>query len=160
MDLTSVTPGIWERACTAWRLALHAWWAGTPPTEPSSDFLTVPFVRLGGRLIELAGDPAALSDPGSLGLLLTVAVVAVAAFGLVQRDAGRPWERVALVGFLLLFAASPVWDLDVTYLRWANDTVMVGWVLALAASRERLRAFATLTAATFALTAAVWIPFP
>ena len=144
----------------AWRLALHAWWVGTPPTEPSSDFLTVPFVRLGQRLVELLGDPAALSDPGALGLLVTVAVVAVAAFGLAQRDAGRPWERLALLAFLLLFAASPVWDLDVTYLRWANDTVTVGWVLALAASRERVRTFASLTAVAFALTAAVWIPFP
>jgi len=87
--------------------------------------------------------------------------VATAVASLVDRRAGLPHERLALGAAALLFACSPVWDLDVTFLRWANDTVVLGWLLALSArSRDLLRPMTMLSATLWGLTALLWVSFP
>ena len=149
-------------AYATWRAWLLWWWADTPPTGEVDDaFLTPPLLRLGDRLLDVVRDPATLGDSGYLQLLLTLAVVATAVASLVDRRAGLPHERLALGAAALLFACSPVWDLDVTFLRWANDTVVLGWLLALSArSRDLLRPMTMLSATLWGLTALLWVSFP
>ena len=141
----------------AWRLALRGWWGPTPAAAGDVDAAVgVPFVGLARRL----GDLGALDGTGLLQLALALAGVALAATALGDRGAGRPHERLALAGALVLVAATTKWDLDVTFLRWTGDAVALGWLVALDAGTARLRRLAVVTAPLWAITALAWIPAP
>ena len=148
-------------AYAGWRLALRGWWGPTPAAAGDVDAAVgIPFVGLGRQLADLAD----LDGAGLLQLVLALAGVALAATALRDRDAGRPHERLALAGALVLVSATTKWDLDVTFLRWTGDAVVLGWLVALdgahATSTARLRRLAIVTAPLWLITAQAWIPAP
>ena len=149
----------------AWRLALRGWWGPTPAAAGDVDAAVgVPFVGLARQLAHL-GD---LDGTGLLQLALALAGVALAATALLDRPAdhpaGRPHERLALIGALVLVSATTKWGLDVTFLRWTGDAVVLGWLVALDGGRAtgtaRLRRLAMVTAPLWLITAQAWIPAP
>lgn len=144
----------------AWRLALRAWWGPTPASAGDVDAAVgVPLVGLARQLAHLTD----LDGTGLLQLILALAGVALAATALLDRDAGRAHERLALAGALVLVSATTKWDLDVTFLRWTGDAVVLGWLVALDGgdgSTARLRRLAVVTAPLWLITAQAWIPAP
>jgi hypothetical protein len=141
----------------AWRLALRAWWGPTPAAAGDVDAAVgVPFVGLARQLAHLTD----LDGTGLLQLVLALAGVVLAATALLDRDAGRPHERLALAGALVLVSATTKWNLDVTFLRWTGDAVVLGWLVALDGGTARLRRLAIVTAPLWLLTAQAWIPAP
>ena len=61
---------------------------------------------------------------------------------------------------LFLFVCLPVWQRGQAYLRWACEPVMIGWLIALGARRNRVRALAVAVAVLWAVTAIDLVTFP
>lgn len=141
-----------------WRGTLRVWWGPAPAGAEDVDAaLGVPFVGLARTMADLG----TLDATGVLQLALALAGVVLAGSALLDREAGRPHERLALAGALLLVSATTKWDLDVTFLRWAGDAVVLGWLVALdGGTTARLRRLAVVAAPLWLITAQAWIPAP
>ena len=66
---------------------------------------------------------------------------------------GEVSPLVAGIAFLTMM---PEWGRSVVFLRWANDVVVVGLLVALTTRRVDLSRVAVLVGVMFALTAPVW----
>lgn len=141
----------------AWRAALAAVWAGEADAGPEiPSFVGPPVVPLARQL----GRFAASGDPvDTLQLLLVLGVVATLAVlgrGLLDPDAGRPHERLALIGTLAVIVMLPVWDRAVVFLRWPGDAVVLGLIVALEARSTSWRPLVVIVTGMGVITALMW----
>lgn len=141
-----------------YRVLLERHWHGVPPTGPKTpSFIGVPFLPFSRQL----GDWMTNTSTVGLYLMVQVALVAVVVLALARSltnpSAGLPHERLTLIGFLLIMSMLPAWDRSVVFLRWANEAVLLGWLLALGDARFTAPRTVKAVAALAATTAMVWI---
>jgi hypothetical protein len=170
-------PGAWARALTGdgptvpvavgliplgiaggFRVALTWWWADVSTTGPDiPSFVGVPFAALARQLGSwlVGGDVVGYYQ--LFQVVVLIAVVFALGRTLFERSAGLPHERVALLATLVVLSMLPVWDRSVVFLRWADEAVLVGFVVALHASRFPIRPVLRGVGALAATTAIVWI---
>ncbi len=170
-------PGAWARAVTGdgaippvavglvplavaggFRVALTWWWADVPTTGPDiPSFVGVPFVALARQLGSwvVGGDVVGYYQLFQVVVLL--AVVVALGRSLLDREAGLPHERLALLATLVVLSMLPVWDRSVVFLRWADEAVAVGFVVALHARRFPIRPVLQGVGALAVTTALVWV---
>jgi hypothetical protein len=112
------------------QLALAWWWRSAGGAERSAEQLGAPLVAIGRALQAAAGD-----DPRAVASI--VLVVLAAALGLrALRDplAGRPHERLALVGAAIVTSALGPWDRAIVYLRYPTMLLLFALVVVLDAA--------------------------
>jgi hypothetical protein len=139
-------------------LLLTARWRGVPLTGATTpSFIGLPIVPL---LRQIAwwvthADAVGLVQLVQVGILAYVVITFAAT--LTDPAAGRPHERLALVGAVAVMSMLPVWDRNVVFLRWADEAVLLGFAVALGARRVDWRALGRATALLWLITAAIWV---
>lgn len=145
-------------AAVAFRAFLTAWWSDVPNTGPDiPSFVGVPLLALVRQLGSWAASGDVVDVYQLFQVVLVVAIVATLASCLRDLGAGRPHERLALVGALVVLAMVPVWDRSVVFLRWPAEAVVFGFVVALGARRFPIRPVLQGVGALAATTALVWV---
>ena len=145
----------------AWRTVINNRWVGAIAGGTENDaLLAAPFVRLVQYLGTVVRDPGGANLLNLVQLGLTAVAVVLVATAWRDRQSGLPHERLALAMLLFLFVCLPVWQRGQAYLRWACEPVMIGWLIALGARRNRVRALAVAVAVLWAVTAIDLVTFP
>ena len=145
-------------AAAAFRVFLTAGWSDVPTTGADiPSFVGVPFLALVRQLAAWVGSADAVDLYQFFQLVVVLAVLATLARGLWDTGAGRPHERLALVGALTILAMVPVWDRSVVFLRWPTEAVIFGFAVMVDARRVPIRQLLEGVGALAATTALVWI---
>ena len=141
-----------------YRLALARRWSGAADFGPEiPSFVGIPLKALVSQLNRwlLHGDGVDWYQ--MVQVVLVIIVVVVLASTLRDRQAGLAHERLALAAAAVGMTMLPNWDRAVVFLRWADEVVVFGFVVALGARRFPIRPIAKLVAALSLTTALVWV---
>lgn len=143
----------------AWQAFLAWWWAGTGNAagETASFFTLPPLGALVRGVAGLVAEGTPLEAYLLLQLALVLLTVGLLASALRERDAGLPHERLSLVASVALFTLLPTWDRNIVFLRYANELVLVGLIVFLAARRVRVELLPRLIGLLWLTTAVVWV---
>lgn len=141
-----------------YRLLLDARWAGVPETGADiPSFVGIPFRALLAQIGTWLTHGDVVGWYQLFQVILLVGVVVTFGRLLLDQQAGLPHERLALLGTLLIMSMLPAWDRNVVFLRWADETVLLGLAVSLGARRFPIRPVAEAVAALSITTVLVWI---